>query len=872
MATAAESTTNNLTLSALGKDQKPNGISTKPSTSRGSIFVKAPESPRNSSFVGSSISPNRLIRDNITMGANPVAPSEMPQPHALPQYHSSTPFILSNHSSGSLMVENIGTLREVDAEMLELGVEEKRIEELADFDDEGRRLEASASVASFSDLETMKDATSASSLEGLEAWAQAKNTMQDDTDPGHASVFPAHDMDLSRPTSAHSSPTLQDDATASASMPAIDEDSTIQISVPANDISEQPLIQRPNETSEDNDFYIGDSHCQSDDGVATSSSGEIDEEALARRRAAGRHDRSDSFDRRKNESALFAEAVGESSLLLKKIIEEDSSSDFDDDDIDVEEGDLMQGEEDLAQHAFEESRPVSEGLIYDETQDNAVALVDSISVRCAVSASNDATVASENQKLKVSNVDISLSSADPPQATLNDESFVFEEYDSMMPSQNGSVQHNSSFNFPSRGTTPAASPCSRKQDIIVRPYIRPPLSLSNANWKFIRHYSSGANLESNLRSTSGSFNGIAPSSDDSFVYRGIRANPPEITQRGVSRGNYAQLHRKAWLEVTDKHHRYGKNLRMYYKHWESLGHPYHMFFDWLDSKGEAEGNPLPEIPELPRSVLDTDTVLYITNPDVSARYALEIVVDPADGSAIILDQKLQTPIHTGKDGWIFILRDHVFYGSQKVTAHNVAQNSSNDSVPCKFRQRFHHSSFFGGKAVASAGIFLTDEQGRMTHLYPHSGHYRPGEAHMQRVLFFLQRLGVELSTFDVDMQQIFKVSRKSAPNGGDVGEKKENKRQPSTEKKCDKSLLCQVPHNSLSNTLSTAKELAKKSKKTDCLHLMGGLEVACFLAHKALMIQFGVFHQIHKIRRLPHESRNSVNAVLDFINVDDKIQ
>ena len=60
-------------------------------------------------------------------------------------------------------------------------------------------------------------------------------------------------------------------------------------------------------------------------------------------------------------------------------------------------------------------------------------------------------------------------------------------------------------------------------------------------------------------------------------YKGVTL--PDITKRGISRGNYAQLHRKAWLEVSDKYHRYGKNLRMYYKHWEKLGHPFNMFFD-----------------------------------------------------------------------------------------------------------------------------------------------------------------------------------------------------------------------------------------------------------------------------------------------------
>jgi hypothetical protein len=46
-------------------------------------------------------------------------------------------------------------------------------------------------------------------------------------------------------------------------------------------------------------------------------------------------------------------------------------------------------------------------------------------------------------------------------------------------------------------------------------------------------------------------NGTFSSQD--FVYKGIRANPPEIVSRGVTRGNYSCLHRKAWLECTDKY-------------------------------------------------------------------------------------------------------------------------------------------------------------------------------------------------------------------------------------------------------------------------------------------------------------------------------
>lgn len=300
-----------------------------------------------------------------------------------------------------------------------------------------------------------------------------------------------------------------------------------------------------------------------------------------------------------------------------------------------------------------------------------------------------------------------------------------------------------------------------------------------------------------------------------FVYKGICANPPEITKRGIQRGNYAQLHRKAWLEVSDKYHRYGKNLRSYYRLWERLGFPTNQFFDWLDSKGEAAGQPLPNVEDCPRSVLDSDTVLYITNPEVTEGYALDIVCGE-DGRGRIFDVDGR-PVETGADGWIFVLRDNVMYGAEKIT-----------SITGHSKQRFHHSSFFGGKAVAAAGIIITDEEGYLTRLYPHSGHYRPGEAHMQRMLFFLHRKGVDLRTFYMDTQQFRHVSRDK-----DTGKKKEKVKD------------------------------GEKKKKIDSLHMEKAINVACFLAHKASFIGSGIFDKVHNIRTA---DATSVSEALQLVD------
>ena len=143
-------------------------------------------------------------------------------------------------------------------------------------------------------------------------------------------------------------------------------------------------------------------------------------------------------------------------------------------------------------------------------------------------------------------------------------------------------------------------------------------------------------------------------------------------------------------------------------------------------------------------------------------------------------------------------------------------------------QRFHHSSFFGGKAVEAAGIIITNSSGRLLRLYPHSGHYRPGEAHLQRTLLFLKRHGLRLRRFDVDLQQIFHVARKEVPKGGAVAHNSGDADNPNA-----------AQDNSLTH---------KKAKKTDTLHLRTAAYVASFLAHKALFIGEGVFSRIHKIR------------------------
>ena len=304
-----------------------------------------------------------------------------------------------------------------------------------------------------------------------------------------------------------------------------------------------------------------------------------------------------------------------------------------------------------------------------------------------------------------------------------------------------------------------------------------------------------------------------------------------------------KTHRLRLLRI---YSRYGKNLRLYYRHWESLGYPTNMFFDWLDSKGEAAGQPLPNLEECPRSKLDSDTVLYITNPDVTKGYALSIV--PVDGRARMIDVDGEL-VRTGPDGWIFVLRDGVIYGAEKIT-----------SINGQSKQRFHHSSFFGGKAVAAAGIIITDDEGFLTRLYPHSGHYRPREAHMQRLLYFLYHQGVDLRSFDMDVQQIFHVSRDSIDNKDKEKENKPKKEEEAAKK--DEEKVDKDKDDSGENGDNVKKDSEKK-KKIDSLQLMPAVSVACYVAHKAHFIGHGIFSQIHQIR---NANVTSVTEALELVN------
>ncbi|CAN0236514.1 unnamed protein product, partial [Discosporangium mesarthrocarpum] len=100
---------------------------------------------------------------------------------------------------------------------------------------------------------------------------------------------------------------------------------------------------------------------------------------------------------------------------------------------------------------------------------------------------------------------------------------------------------------------------------------------------------------------------------------------------------------RSWLEVRDKKHRYGKNLRMYYKEWDRLGRPMGNFFTWLSTTEEG-------VEGCPRRKLESNVVRYC-EPGERSQYALKLdgrsMLYTADGKAV----------DSGPGGWLFVLRE-----------------------------------------------------------------------------------------------------------------------------------------------------------------------------------------------------------------------
>ncbi|KAK9664644.1 hypothetical protein RND81_14G058000 [Saponaria officinalis] len=191
--------------------------------------------------------------------------------------------------------------------------------------------------------------------------------------------------------------------------------------------------------------------------------------------------------------------------------------------------------------------------------------------------------------------------------------------------------------------------------------------------------------------------------------------------KGLSKDEKARkLALQHWLEAIDPRHRYGHNLQFYYVRWLHCESK-QPFFYWLDI---GDGREVNIVERCPRSRLQQQCIKYL---DSAERDAYEVIVE--EGKLVFKANKkaVDTTEETKGAKWIFVLSvTKTLYVGQKIKGN------------------FQHSSFLAGGATLSAGR-LVAENGSLTAVWPHSGHYLPTEENFQAFMSFLTENDVDLT-------------------------------------------------------------------------------------------------------------------------------
>ncbi|KAF8973434.1 hypothetical protein BGZ46_009901 [Entomortierella lignicola] len=206
-----------------------------------------------------------------------------------------------------------------------------------------------------------------------------------------------------------------------------------------------------------------------------------------------------------------------------------------------------------------------------------------------------------------------------------------------------------------------------------------------------------------------------------------------------------------WLEMSDKKHRYGSNLKPYHQYW--LNHnTSQSFFYWLD-KGDGKDVNLDE---RSRDRLDKERVKYLQEHE-RAQYVVHVI----DG--LLYYKQSGEIVHT--------LSSNVQAGDDVDISQLLPDNDANDDeatrlekkrirnmakfiyvtdkdgtlyIARKVKGQFHHSSFLGGGTVCAAGGIIVNN-GRIVKITPKSGHYRPTQHHFEALVGRLEGMGISLA-------------------------------------------------------------------------------------------------------------------------------
>lgn len=219
---------------------------------------------------------------------------------------------------------------------------------------------------------------------------------------------------------------------------------------------------------------------------------------------------------------------------------------------------------------------------------------------------------------------------------------------------------------------------------------------------------------------------------------------PEGSTHGADGKPVRIMQGENWLEILDKHHRRGQELKRHFQDWQASHDP-RTFWEYLE---QLDPNALQALTTLEVSYIDDLMFrdLFTVNfqgglmrskitSDLQQRI-VDAVKKPelqtADTRQAILSSAEEKLLDTSNwpshalagltDGWgAFVL------SPQDVLYVGVHVSGS-----------FHHSSFLCGAPVLAAGMIKV-EKGRIRGIHEKNGHYRSQEVHMLSFLKLLQR-------------------------------------------------------------------------------------------------------------------------------------
>ncbi|CAG8610926.1 1117_t:CDS:2 [Paraglomus brasilianum] len=258
-------------------------------------------------------------------------------------------------------------------------------------------------------------------------------------------------------------------------------------------------------------------------------------------------------------------------------------------------------------------------------------------------------------------------------------------------------------------------------------------------------------------------------------------------EKGTSVQNHLWLvlDTEHWLELFDRKHRYGSNLKVYHDEWLN-SNTKENFFQWLD---EGSGKTL-DLKERQRYILESQNVKYLTdeerehyeviiqdglfvykhsgqlvhtNPSLRKQCDAASFTSSLNGSSRSPSPSSQIPpgavddcVTAHEESKPIDTTDFLYPSSPIGRSDNEEDEKWIYVTDCrnrlyigkKTKGHFHHSSFLAGGAIRAAGG-IQIRNGKLEELTPKSGHYKPAQQHFSALVNRIREQGINLEDVKV---------------------------------------------------------------------------------------------------------------------------